>query len=138
MLFRSVRDPEAQKELIKHALQAHWAGEFKEQWDEADFTATPGKDANLVIARASDLYWTIDIARAKSGEGFTYDWRASYVSDGHARTETILNRPLRGAPYVPIDMAYQMNLLPISRSDLDGFCAPIQMQLCVAKRSAPG
>jgi hypothetical protein len=134
----AVREREMQKELIKKALQAHWAQEFKAEWKDENYAATPGGDKHLVIARASDVYWTIDLKAAKSGEGFTYDWRASYVSDGHARTETILNRPLRGAPYVPIDMAYQMNLLPISRIDLDGFCAPIQMQLCVAKRSAPG
>ena len=35
-------------------------------------------------------------------------------------------------------MAYQMNLLPEASIDLDGFCVPVQMQICSAKRSAPG
>jgi hypothetical protein len=38
--------------------------------------------------------------------------RSTFVSEGKLRTETILNRALRGVPYVPIDMARQMNLIP--------------------------
>jgi hypothetical protein len=52
-------------------------------------------------------------------------------------TTSILNRTLRGVPYVPIDMARQMDLIPQARIDLEGFCVPIQMQLCVAKRYQP-
>ena len=101
-------------------------------------THTPGANKELVIARASDAYWTIDISRAKSGEGFTYDWKSTFVSGDQARTETILNRPLRGDPYVPIDIAYQMHLVAIASTDLNGFCVPVQMQLCVARRYQPG
>ena len=67
-----------------------------------------------MIARASDAHWTLDIAQAKAGEGFQYDWKTSYVSDGRIHTETILNRALRGTPYRPIVMARQMNLMPLS------------------------
>ena len=81
-----------------------------------------------MIAQASDAYWTLDIAKAKSGEGFEYDWKTSYVSDGRLHTETILNRALREKPYMPIDMARQMNLMPAASIDLDGFCVPIQLQ----------
>jgi hypothetical protein len=34
-------------------------------------------------------------------------------------------------------MARQMDLIPQARIDLEGFCVPIQMQLCVAKRYQP-
>ena len=79
----------------------------------------------------------LDIAKAKAGEGFEYDWKTSYVSDGRLHTETILNRALRGTPYVPIDMLRQMDLLPEASIDLDGYCVPIQLQLCLNRRHNP-
>ena len=51
----AVREREVQKELIKKALQAHWAQEFADKWNDKRFRATPGKDDDLIIARASDV-----------------------------------------------------------------------------------
>ena len=124
----AVSDPEAQKNFIKEALQAHWKKEYPREW---------ANGGSIVIARASDAYWTLDIAKAKAGEGFHYDWKTSYVSDGRLHTETILNRALRGTPYVPIDMLRQMDLIPEASIDLDGYCVPIQLQLCLNRRYHP-
>ena len=126
----AVRDHQAQKDVIRDALQAHWEQEYPNEWEEGR--------GQIVIARASHVYWTLDVAKAKAGEGFTYDWRSTFVSDGKLRTETILNRALRGVPYVPIDMVRQMNLITEATIDIDlGLCVPIQMQLCLTKRSQP-
>ena len=59
------------------------------------------------------------MAKAKAGEGFTYDLQETFLAEGRLRTETILNRALRGMPYVPIDMARQMNLIPEATIDID-------------------
>jgi len=126
---RAVQDHQAQKDFIRAALQAHWKSEFPREW-----RAGRGE---IVIARASDAYWTLDVASAKAGEGFTYDWRETFVAEGRLRTSTILYRALRGVPYVPIDMARQMDLIPEAHIDLEGFCVPIQMQLCLTKRYKP-
>ena len=99
----AVRDHQAQQDFIRAALQAQWKKEFPRQWARGD---------EIVIARASDCYWTLDVAKAKAGEGFTYDWKETILAEGRLRTETILNRALRGVPYVPIDMAQKMNLIP--------------------------
>jgi hypothetical protein len=92
----AVRDHQAQQNFIMAALQAHWKKEFPREWAQG---------GEIVIARASHCYWTLDVAKARTGQGFTYDWKETFLAEGRLRTETILNRALRGVPYVPIDMA---------------------------------
>ena len=91
-----------------------------------------------MIARGSDIEWVADVAKLKRGEGLTYDWKASFVSDGRPRVDVVLNRVLRGVPFVPIDMIRQMDLVELARMDLEGFCVPVQLHQVIRKRFRPG